>query len=302
MRDVMPSLLAWRAEGRRFAVALVIETWGSSPRPVGSAMAIRDDGLIVGSVSAGCVESVVIEAANKALETGLVAEAVFDRVTDEVAWSVGLSCGGKIRVWIDPRFADREPSDFDAMSEAVVRGEDVEVRIDLATGERRTGDFSFRIEAVPRLFIVGAGQLSVAVVRLAKAARFETIVIDPRQAFSRMDRFDVEPDILVTEWPHIALAEFTFGRNDFAAVVTHDPKIDEPALELLLKTEIPYIGALGSRKTQAQRRESLRERGFTDGELDRIRGPIGLNIGAKTPEEIAISILAEIIQVRRLGG
>lgn len=302
MRDVMPTLLAWRAEGRRFAVALVIETWGSSPRPVGSAMAIREDGLIVGSVSAGCVESVVIDTATRTLESGQVAEAVFERVTDEVAWSVGLSCGGKIRVWVDPRFADRQPEDFQRLADAVVRGDDVDVRIDLATGVRGQGDFSFRIEAVPRLFILGAGQLSVALVRLARAAGFETIVIDPRQAFSRMDRFDVGPDRLIADWPHIALAEFTFGRTDFAAVVTHDPKIDEPALEFLLRTDIPYVGALGSRKTQAQRRDSLRERGLTESELDRIRGPIGLNIGAKTPEEIAISILAEVIQVRRLGG
>ena len=328
MRDVLPTLEEWIAEGRRCALATVIQTWGSSPRPVGSVMGIRDDGIVIGSVSGGCVETAVIESALRALETGQPTELLFESIGEDNIWDVGLSCGGRIQVWIDPdpvhRFAEiwKELTDRISKDLPVVLITDLDSHsvqlwtpemsqeiggIDLAYHERRSlqietdGRRQFLAVYPPRekVVIVGSVHIAVPLVRFLKELGFETIVIDPRSSFASSERFPTQPDLILTEWPETALPKLSMTYATYAVVLTHDPKIDDVALAILLKQPIRYIGALGSRVTQAKRQETLKDLGFSDEDLARIHGPIGLNIGAKTPEEIALSIAAEIIQVRR---
>jgi len=329
MRDILPTLEQWIAEGRKFATATVTQTWGSSPRPIGSVMGVRDDGLICGSVSGGCVETAVIEASIQALADSQPRELKFEEVTDDSIWDVGLSCGGRIQVWIDPDPVGRDPSFWRTVSTRIRRDDPTVIVSDLAgksTGLWIPGDldpFDGKIEAAyrnrqsgeiqteaKRLFlnvlasrekvvIVGSVHIAVPLVKFAKELGFETIVVDPRRAFANQERFPIVPDRILVEWPELGLAEAGLTAETYAVVLTHDPKIDDVALAILLRSPVKYIGALGSRVTQTKRQDTLRSLGFSDEELARIHGPIGLNIGARTPEEIALSIMGEIVQVRR---
>ncbi|MCW5943638.1 MAG: XdhC family protein [Fimbriimonadaceae bacterium] len=328
MRDELAALDGWRAEGRRYALAVVVETWGSSPRPTGSVMAIREDGLTVGSVSAGCVEGAVIEAALRCLATGQPADLRFDRVPDATAWSFGLSCGGSIRVWVRPdtqlgsparaefeqAIRERRPAVLIAeLNEPVqetvwfpdsggpsplAEGAHVRRRSELVEAEGRSL-FLHVAERPPRLLVVGASHLAVHLVRLAKALEFETIVVDPRSALAVAERFDPPPDCLAIAWPDRAFEEIGLDDETYVVALSHDAKIDDPALAIALRASVSYVGALGSRSTQEGRRGRLREMGLREEEVGRLHGPVGLPIGARTPAEIAVSILAEIVQARR---
>lgn len=329
MRDILPTIESWIADGRQFATATVTRTWGSSPRPIGAMMAIRDDGFVCGSVSGGCVESAVIEASLEALVDGQPRELKFDALTEDSIWDVGLSCGGQIQVRVDPNPAHRNVTQWQALSERLLADEPTVLITNLENNESQLwapGDLdplsgsvqsaydqrtSVEIEvdgqrlflnvlrARERLVIVGSVHIAVPLVKFAKELGFETVVIDPRSTFANSERYSIEPDKIVVAWPQVAFQEIPLTSDTYVAVLTHDPKIDDVALGIVLKSPVAYIGALGSRVTQAKRKESLRALGFTEDELGKIHGPIGLNIGARSPEEIALSIMAEIIQVRR---
>lgn len=310
MRDILEFVERCLAEGRRFAIAVVTQTWGSSPRPIGSMMAVAEDGSIAGSVSGGCVESAVIEAAQKALSSGSGEILRFDQLDPEDVWSVGLSCGGKIEVlvslpggdWMEAFERARANVAFDL--EIWEQGARIH-ELPLAPrngGEKGLGDegfFLYHHRWADQLLILGGVHIAVPLIAIAKALGFQTILIEPRPAFADPSRFEVEPDETLEEWPDKALEQVHLDGSTYAVLLTHDPKIDDAALRILLRSEIRYIGALGSRTTQEQRRSRLREEGFTPEEVARISGPVGLDIGAITPAEIAVSILAEIVQVRR---
>ena len=329
MREILSTLESWIEAGHSFATCTVTETWGSSPRPVGSVMAVRDDGLICGSVSGGCVETTVVEAAVAAIEDQESRELKFDAITDESVWEVGLSCGGQVQIWVEPQPNLRSPQQWQILAGQLKADRAVVwiTRLDGRPSEAWLPDTqdptggqaekalatrrSFEVQeegqriflnAFPcreRIVIVGSVHIAVPLIKFARECGFETIVVDPRSAFANVERFPYPPDKLIVSWPEEAFAQIGLHSETYVTVLTHDPKIDDIALSLALNSPVAYIGALGSRKTQAKRREQLGELGFSDQTVSRIHGPIGLNIGAKSPEEIAISIMAEIIQVRR---
>jgi xanthine dehydrogenase accessory factor len=274
-------------------------------------MAVREDGVFAGSVSGGCVEGAVIAAALDALHDGRLRSLAFGGEPDASLWQIGLSCGGSIQVWVDPTpfpwddilrllksdepFALVTREDDGAKAVRVESPEPVSAMAEL-DGRRHF------VQAFPRrerLIVVGAVHISIPLVKLAKDLGFETIVIDPRATFADEERYEVRPDRLIAKWPNEALDPRMLTEQTYAAVLTHDPKIDDQALELLLQSPVRYIGALGSRSTHAERRDRLANAGLQPATLDRIHGPIGLGIGARTTEEIALSIMAEIVQVRR---
>lgn len=331
MRDVLPTLQAWIEEGRRFALATVVRTWGSSPRPAGSVMGVREDGLVCGSVSGGCVESAVVEAALAALETGSGKALSFGRISDEDALAVGLSCGGELEVWVEPNPHLQAPETWLDVICHLSAGEPCvwartlvpptsialttngppsesscdEAADALSARESRlveTEGVQAFLHVFPRqekLIVVGAGHLAIPLVRFAEALGFQTVVVDPRSALANPERFPEPPDRFIADWPDKALPQVGVHEETYAALLTHDPKIDDQALEILLRSPARYIGALGSKSTHAKRLERLASRGFTESELARIQGPIGLPLGARTAEEIALSIAAQIVQVRR---
>ncbi|MCB8932986.1 MAG: XdhC family protein [Fimbriimonadaceae bacterium] len=339
MRAVAGAVLEWTAEGRRFALATVVQTRGSSPRPTGACMAVRDDGLSVGSVSGGCVEGAVITEALSVLGDGRPRLLEFGEASDD-GWEVGLSCGGGIQVWVERPALEEDGPDGTGWWDVLRMADEGLACVRVAsldpnrpthlvwspTGASSGGllpaveaarsawgrreDGVAEVEGVPcfvhvmpapdRLLIVGAVHIAVPLVRLARDLGFTSVVVDPRAAFATAERFPDPPDLLVAEWPQDALCGFPPDEETYAILLTHDPKIDDPALEILLRSPAPYIGALGGRSTQASRRERMRAKGFSEEDLDRIRGPVGLAIGARTPEEIALAILAEIVQVKRM--
>ena len=344
MREIWKDILAWEEEGRPFALARVIETWGSSPRPVGAAMIVGGRMEVAGSVSGGCIEGAVITEARQVLAEGAPRRLHYG-VSDEAAWSVGLTCGGQVSVFVErhpgqveggsPRVWESLRSRLEANQPAVLLtqlapGEQPHLLVDPEAGQVAAGDwgeaapaaleaaagaFSGRqsgvveideepvfVQVFPRrdrLLVVGASHICIPLVRLAKVLDLETIVIDPREVFARPERFPEPPARLERVWPARFFEGWTVDESTYAVLLTHDPKIDDEALHHLLRSPAAYIGALGSRRSHAKRVERLRAAGFDDGEIGRIRGPVGLDIGAESPEEIALSILAEVVATRR---
>ena len=328
---ILETAARWCAEGRRVALATVVRTWGSSPRPVGSQLAADDAGTFVGSVSGGCVESAVIAEA-RAILKGAPAKLLGFGVSDEQAWEVGLACGGKVEILVQSIAgqegllaalqrvrAARKPAlvaiDLaDGRSALVAEGEvagDAGLRASLAGNaayalsreqsavvEHDGRHYFLQVFAPPRkLALVGAVHIAQSLIPMAVTAGYDVTVIDPRSAFAAESRF---PGVTMThEWPAAALAAFAPDRRSAVITLTHDPKLDDPALAAALRSEAFYIGALGSRKTHAARLSRLKEQGFGDAELARIHGPVGLPIGAVSPAEIAVSILAELTQALR---
>jgi xanthine dehydrogenase accessory factor len=317
----------WLGEGRRVAWATVVNTWSSSPRPLGSQMVIADDGRFAGSVSGGCVESAVILAAGELLGGGGPRLLAYGVSTDQ-AWDVGLPCGGKIEVflaetpsWLVDRLAraarERTPLGYltdlangteelwdpssrllgsdQALRDAADQAIRQELNRTLESQGRRI--FVHVVTAPLRLVLVGAVHLSQALAELAGLAGFELIVVDPRTAFATVERFPRAR--LMHDWPDVALTQIKADARTAIVVLSHDAKLDEPALAAALGSECFYIGALGSQRTQQARRRRLAEQGFGEDQLARIHGPVGLDIGALTTPEIAIAIMAQIIQARR---
>jgi xanthine dehydrogenase accessory factor len=315
----------WFDEGRRVAWATVVSTWSSSPRPLGSQMVVADDGRFAGSVSGGCVEAAVIQAAMELLGGGGHRTLVFG-VSTEQAWDVGLPCGGKIEVFLAeaPRALIEQVALARSGRSSVAHVTDLARGTQELWGPGQAGslhaggpltqaiaqavhhDRSQLIElearrvfvhvtAAPlRLVVVGAVHLAQALAPLAELSGFELIVIDPRTAFATPQRFPGAT--LLHDWPDVALRGLAPDRRTAVVVLSHDAKLDEPALTVALESECFYIGALGSRRTQLARRVRLSEAGFSETELDRIHGPVGLDIGAVTTPEIAVAIMGQIIE------
>lgn len=318
--DALAQGLAWSAADTPVALATVSRTWGSSPCPVGSHMVVSASGQVAGSVSGGCVEAQVLRAAREVLAHRTDRELSF-QVTDQQAWAVGLSCGGRLDVHV--AVCDHEV--LAAVDAARRDRTAIVVEHCLRTGTQRIcppeGPLAMqREEAVrtdcaqrvgdgavllrphvppPRLWVVGAVHIAQFLVPMASLAGFSVEVIDPRAAFATAERFPGTP--LHIAWPDRALDQLGADARTAIVTLTHDPKLDEPALAFALQSEAFYIGALGSRRTHARRLDRLRERGFEDIELERIVGPVGLSIGARSPSEIAVSVVADLVRALRSG-
>ncbi|HSX21840.1 MAG TPA: XdhC family protein [Gaiellaceae bacterium] len=293
-------------------VATVVATRRSAPRPVGSKLIVRENGSLEGSVSGGCVESDVVVAAQEVRETG-VSRLVTYGITDDMAFGVGLPCGGEIDVFVEPLGDDADS----AVVLTVIRGDGVGEKLDdaeLAEAAMRRGR-SHVIEVgertvfadvhapPPRLFVYGAVDTAEALCAAAKILGWTTIVADARARFATPERMPHADELLVL-WPDEAFAQVKPDLGTAIVVLTHDDKFDLPALQAALASGAFYVGALGSRKNQARRNDLLREAGASDEDIERISGPSGLDIGADSPAETAVSMLAEILAVRagRAGG
>ena len=309
MREVLHELNEWTREGEDIAIATVIETWGSSPRPLGSKMLVTRSGKMAGSVSNGCIEGAVFEEALKVLKSGTPKIAAFG-VADDVAFEVGLACGGHIEVFVQPLGTVHRQ-----LVGMLNRDEAATLRTNLTTGQaellsgtpqgtelaRRDGDLlvePFRRPA--HLVIIGAIHIAIPLHRLAKLMGYRVTVIDARAKFATKERFP-EADELIVAWPDEAMSKIPIDSSTYIVVLTHDPKFDLPALRSVLKQEAGYVGAIGSRKTNQNRFDALRKEGFTEEQLGRVHGPIGLDLGGRGAEETALGILAEITAVR-FGG
>ena len=291
----------WENTGTEMALAIVLKTWGSSPRQPGSMMLIREDGHLVGSVSGGCVEGAVIVGSRQIMKENKTEVMEFG-VADEDAWSVGLSCGGKISVFVCPRNRIEEGL-FQKLCNVKNSRESIILECDTQKGsisiinDKATENenvFNIKVTAKPRLLIVGAVHISQHLIPMAKEAGFDVLLIDPRSHFGTSERF---PEVEVSnDWPDEALKKIKLSDKDCLVTLTHDPKIDDPALQIALASPLFSICCLGSKRTHAARKNRLLNSGITEQQFDRIHGPRGLDINAKTPAEIAVSILAELIK------
>jgi xanthine dehydrogenase accessory factor len=288
--------LEWQRAGHGVAVATVISTWGSAPRREGSHLAVRADGLFEGSVSGGCVEAEVILAAQAMIAAGAGHEVLEFGVADQVAWTAGLACGGRIAILVQRLADDGLPPALVAdVLAGTAAGNAMAISSDPATGRSTAGrDGPFMRDYPPprRLFIIGAVHIAQALVPLAQGLGVAPTVIDPRGLFAADDRF--AGLALDRRWPDEALAEYQPNAASAVVALTHDPKIDDVALACALASPAYYVAALGSRKNHAGRLERLGARGFGPVDLVRVKGPAGLAIGAIGPAEIALSIAAEM--------
>ncbi|GAA0726671.1 XdhC family protein [Sphingomonas japonica] len=294
---VLAAARAWA--GEPMAIATVVSTWGSAPRPRGSHMIVHGDGRFEGSVSGGCVETDILATA-----ADVIAGAPFQRrqygVADDAAWEVGLPCGGEIEVMVQKVAADGfDPELFERIAEARADGQSLTVTTDLESGQSSLrpaegAAFVNRYDPPRRLLIVGAVQIAQALAGLARELGIETVVIDPRARFLTEERF---PGVTLDDrWPDEAVAAYAPGPATAVVTLSHDIKIDDPALAEALRRPTGYVAALGSRKSHAARRERLSQLGFDAATLDRIDGPAGLDIGAIGPAEIALSVAAAMVQ------
>ena len=309
MREVASEYREWRAAGDDVAIATVVETWGSSPRPLGSRMVVSRSGRMAGSVSNGCIEGAVFEEAQKVLAAGQ-AKLIEFGVANEVAFEVGLACGGHIEVLVQPatEVHDRVVDLLEAERPFTLvtdlrtgAAEILEGSPDRELGVRDGDRFEEPFPRPAHMVIVGAIHIAIPLHRLAKLMGYRVTVGDARAKFATSERFP-EADSIIAEWPDEALAKIPVDRSTAVVVLTHDPKFDMPALRTVLKTDAGYIGAIGSRKTNQNRFDALREEGFGDEQLARVHGPIGLDLGGRGAEETALGIMAEVTSVRYGGS
>lgn len=311
--------LAWHREGRGAALATVVETWGSAPRRVGAQLAVSGEGAIEGSVSGGCVEGAVVAEALEAIEEGEARLLEFG-VSDEDAFAVGLACGGTIRVLVEPVGRVLPEAMLTELVDLRAARRPVAYVVDLEGGPRRlaTEGYAERfrmdrsgveedgrsfvaIHNPPlRLVVVGAVHIAQALLPMARIAGYDPVLVDPREAFASEARFPGER--LVHDWPDDAMDAIGLDARTALVLLTHDPKLDDPAIARALRSEAFYIGALGSTRTHAKRVARLGDAGFSEEEIGRIHAPVGLDIGAAGPAEIAVAILAEMTRVLRQGA
>ncbi|MES9554254.1 XdhC/CoxI family protein [Streptomyces sp. NPDC007076] len=347
MREILPVLGRWYAQGRPFGLATVVAVSRSAPRGPGAAMAVGPDDEVVGSVSGGCVEGAVFELAKEVVETGRARLETFG-YSDEDAFAVGLTCGGEITLLVRPVTAADDPgfgeaaaavaghrpvvvatvtdgpgprgaalvvrpdhvagslgaSGLDAAVTADARGELAQGATGLrhygASGERREDDVAVFLQSFappPRMLVFGAIDFAAAVARIGAFLGYRVTVCDARPAFADPRRFPDGAEVVV-DWPHRYLRGTRTDGRTVLCVLTHDPKFDVPLLEVALRTPAAYIGVMGSRRTHQERMARLRGTGLGEAELARLRSPIGLDLGARTPEEVAVSIAAEIVALR----
>lgn len=329
---VLSDIEAWTAAGEEVAIATVVAVRRSAPRAPGAKMAVSTSGAISGAVSGGCVEGAVVAAAEEVLRGGAPRLLRFG-IADEEAWDVGLPCGGEIDVWIqahaDAGFAAlarqggrgalvtrlddgrrmlvaaggaRSGSLGDGALDAAAAAAAEELMWAERSELREHGDVALFVDATfpaPRLVVFGAVDVARHLCELARASGWRPFVVDPRGRFATPERFPAAEQV-VAAWPEPAVAALGgLDRATSVAVLSHDPKLDDAALGLALRSDAAYVGAMGSRHAQAQRRERLRAQGFTDADLERLSAPVGLDLGAITPQETALSIMAEVAAVRR---
>jgi xanthine dehydrogenase accessory factor len=355
MRDILDPISKWWEADEPFGLATVVGTFSSAPREPGAAMAVSAAGEVVGSVSGGCVEGAVYELAGEVVASG---QPVLQRygISDDTAFSVGLTCGGIIDIYVEP-VSRRTFPQLGEIAAAVAAGTPVAAatviagpgqvgarrviwgpddrasagslgsgpRLDEAVdddaagmlaqgttavrrygpdGERRRDELSVFVQSFtppPQMLVFGAIDFAAAVARAGKFLGYRVTVCDARPVFATASRFP-DADEVVTDWPHRYLSGISTDSRTVICVLTHDPKFDVPLLEVALRRPAAYIGAMGSRRTHEDRLARLREAGLTPGELARLRSPIGLDLGARTPEETAVAIAAELIQLRWGGS
>jgi xanthine dehydrogenase accessory factor len=359
VRDILDMISKWWAADESFGLATVVSTFSSAPREPGAAMAVSGGGEVVGSVSGGCVEGAVYELASEVTASG---QPVLQRygISDDTAFSVGLTCGGIIDIFVQPVSKQAYP-ELGQIAEAVEAGIPVAAatvvsgpglvgarriiwggddsvlageshgtlgsgdRLDQAVdddargmlaqgltgvrrygpdGERRRDELSIFVQSFtppPQMLVFGAIDFAAAVARAGKFLGYRVTVCDARPVFATASRFP-DADEVVTDWPHRYLSGISTDARTVICVLTHDPKFDVPLLEVALRRPAVYIGAMGSRRTHEDRLTRLREAGLTEDELARLRSPIGLDLGARTPEETAVAIAAELIQLRWGGS
>ena len=320
----------WLSSGKRVALATVINTWGSSPRPIGSQLVASEEGAFEGSISGGCVEGEIVSEALDVIGHGKPKRLHFG-ISKKQANSVGLACGGEIDIFLEKITDGNWISDFNAMEKD---GKGVSVITDLETGykiiksinyfnfkksllEIRTKNelnlnslkennensskmgryFVHKIYPSIQVVIIGAVHIAQSLCNMAGLHEFDVKIIDPRIDFITTERFPNAT--LIEAWPHDGLSKIKLHKRTAVVVLSHDPKFDDPALRYALSSDVFYIGALGSKKTHQARIKRFQKYGFSEKMIKRIHGPVGLPIGAVTPEEIAVSIMAEIIQKRR---
>ncbi len=319
--DQIPEIaLGWLRAGKGAALATVVETWGSAPRQPGSQLAISSDAEIMGSVSGGCVEGAVVEEALEALSDGKPRLLTFG-VSDNDAFAVGLACGGTIRVLVEPITPARRPA-LEQLVAARAARRPIAALINLSTWETRLtdgqgdpldaelnarfrsdksgveGDWFAAIHNPPlRMIVVGAVHIAQPLLQMARLTGYDPLLIDPREAFGAAARFPGET--ISHDWPDEAMAAHGLDARTAVVTLTHDAKLDDPAIRAALASNVFYLGCLGSTRTHAKRVERLTAAGFTAEQIARIHAPVGLNIGAKSPAEIAVSILAQITETLR---
>jgi xanthine dehydrogenase accessory factor len=301
---------AWQAASQRFAVAILTKTWGSAPRRTGAMMLIRADGLFAGSVSGGCVEGAVIARAGELLAAGGGGVIEAYGVSDAMAWEVGLACGGKLDVAIqtvdDAHFRPELFEQIAATRASGLRLRVAEQRSLIVTGSAplahtsETAETEIDLGPRLRLAVVGAVHIAQALLPMARLAGYQVTLIDPRSAFAAAERFTGE--LIDDRWPDAAIAAFAPDAGSAVVVLSHDPKLDDPALIAALASPAFYIAALGSRASQAKRLDRLRALGVAEDQLARIHGPAGFAIGAINPAEIAVSIVAQMTARLRITG
>jgi xanthine dehydrogenase accessory factor len=300
--EVLKSSARWIEQGHRALLVTVVKTWGSSPRPEGAMLAVRDDGLVVGSVSGGCIEDDLIERVRQRGIEQSVPEAVMYGISAEEAHRFGLPCGGTIQLVLEPL---SKQSGIAELCEAVEDGRLLSRRVEMATGAVRLGpaqatdgvDFDGeRLLTIHgpryRMLVIGAGQLSRYLCHIAVGLDYQVTVCDPREEYT--DEWDIPGTKIVRTMPDDTVLDMKLDERCAVIALTHDPKLDDLALMEALKTPAFYVGALGSRRNNAPRRERLKEFDLNDAELARLHGPVGIYIGSRTPPEIAVSILAEV--------
>ena len=314
--NLLKVAVQWHQEGLGAVVATVVETWGSAPRRVGSQLIVSGDGHMEGSVSGGCVEGAVVLEALEALKHCKTRVLEYG-VSNDDAFAVGLACGGKIRILVEPVGKQIPLELLQELVDAIAKDQSVVYEINTKTFQSRLvyNEYNDRVRQdrsgfkddkitflnvhSPRLKIdiVGAVHIAQALAPIAKIAGFSPRIIDPRESFANHERFgNIE---ISNDFPDVALTKIEPNCKTAVVLLTHDPKLDDPALHIALRSEAFYIGALGSKRTHQQRKSRLKKVGFSEKQIDRINAPIGLNIGAASPEEIAISILSEIIATLR---
>ena len=304
--EVLRTAQAWRASGRRVALGTIVKTWGSAPRPVGAMVAIRDDGQVVGSVSGGCVEDDLIEKITKNAIAAEKPQLVTYGVTNEEATRWGLPCGGTLQLVMEP-VSDK--SGIAELLEKIAAQQLVKRRLDMASGRATLEpgrwqdvlEFDGRVLSAVhgprwRLVLIGAGQLTRYLAEMARMLDYGVVVVDPREEYAA--GWDLAGVPLDRRMPDDVVRELNLDGHSALVALTHDPKLDDLALMEALKSAAFYVGAIGSKKNNDARRERLREFDLSQDEVRRLRGPVGLYIGSKTPPEIAVAILAEMTAVR----
>ena len=304
--EVLRSAEAWRKQGRAVALGTIVKTWGSAQRPVGAMVAIRDDGQIVGSVSGGCVEDDLVEKVKEKFAAAKKPELVTYGVTNEEATRWGLPCGGTLQLVVEPL---TDNSGIGELLEKITHQQLVKRRVEMDSGRATLEpgrwqdvlEFDGKVFSAVhgprwRLVLIGAGQLTRYLAEMARMLDYQVIVIEPREEYAA--GWDLPGMPLDRRMPDDVVQEMNLDGHSALVALTHDPKIDDLALMEALKSAAFYVGAIGSKKNNDARRLRLREFDVSQEEIARLRGPVGLYIGSKTPPEIAVAILAEMTAVR----